>query len=80
MGKDGKDAALMAYNDAQFHEEDWRAIQTIHQSSKLADTSYVHLFPQQTTVDSPFFSKIGKYGVGFRACYHVRRSAFAPRH
>jgi len=39
MGKDGKDPALMAYNDAQFHEEDWRAIQTIHQSSKLADTS-----------------------------------------
>ncbi|KAF8638386.1 hypothetical protein AX17_002247 [Amanita inopinata Kibby_2008] len=46
--------ALLAYNDATFHEADWEAIQSIHQSSKRADTS-----------------KIGKYGVGFRACYHI---------
>ncbi|KAF8330997.1 hypothetical protein F5887DRAFT_76594 [Amanita rubescens] len=50
----GKDPALIAYNDSQFQEEDWKAIQTIHKSSKREDTS-----------------KIGKYGVGFRACYHV---------
>ncbi|PFH47866.1 hypothetical protein AMATHDRAFT_6333 [Amanita thiersii Skay4041] len=46
--------SLIAYNNAQFNERDWEAIQSIHQSSKRADTS-----------------KIGKYGVGFRACYHV---------
>ncbi|KAK2459819.1 hypothetical protein APHAL10511_008140 [Amanita phalloides] len=50
----GKHPALMAYNDSEFHEDDWKAIQSIHQSSKKADTS-----------------KIGKYGVGFRACYHI---------
>ncbi|KAF8621710.1 hypothetical protein AX15_007571 [Amanita polypyramis BW_CC] len=50
----GKDPALIAYNDAQFYDDDWKAIQSIHQSSKKQDTS-----------------KIGKYGVGFRACYHI---------
>ncbi|KAF8330989.1 hypothetical protein F5887DRAFT_1287046 [Amanita rubescens] len=54
MGKNGEDSAIMAYNDSQFREEDWNAIQIIHESSKRADTS-----------------KIGKYGLGFRACYHV---------
>ncbi|KAF8344477.1 hypothetical protein F5887DRAFT_1075526 [Amanita rubescens] len=54
MGENGEDSALMAYNNSQFCEEDWNAIQVIHESSKRADTS-----------------KIGKYGVGFRACYHV---------
>ncbi|KAF8318358.1 hypothetical protein F5887DRAFT_928554, partial [Amanita rubescens] len=50
----GKDPALLAYNNSQFQEVDWEAIQTIHTSAKRADTS-----------------KIGKYGVGFRACYHI---------
>jgi hypothetical protein len=30
------------------------------------------LFPH-SAVANLFFSKIGKYGVGFRACYHVSR-------
>ncbi|KIL60445.1 hypothetical protein M378DRAFT_82133 [Amanita muscaria Koide BX008] len=46
--------AFIAYNDSEFQEPDWEAIQSIHESSKQADTS-----------------KIGKYGVGFRACYHI---------
>ncbi|KAM6499265.1 hypothetical protein JOM56_004773 [Amanita muscaria] len=50
----GVQPALMAYNDSEFQEADWEAIQSIHESSKRADTS-----------------KIGKYGVGFRACYHI---------
>lgn len=33
--------ALLAYNDALFHDDDWKALQTIHQSSKKMDTSYV---------------------------------------
>ncbi len=68
----GKDPALIAYNDSQFQEEDWKAIQTIHKSSKREDTSYDRLLPQSVIVNFNFFSKIGKYGVGFRACYHVR--------
>ncbi len=63
----GKDPALMAYNDSQFQEVDWEAIQTIHTSAKRADTSWIYPFPQSITADI-FFSKIGKYGVGFRAC------------
>ncbi|KIL64220.1 hypothetical protein M378DRAFT_163460 [Amanita muscaria Koide BX008] len=51
---DKDNPALVAYNDSEFLEPDWQAIQSIHQSSKKADTS-----------------KIGKYGVGFRACYHI---------
>ncbi|KAM6499278.1 hypothetical protein JOM56_004786 [Amanita muscaria] len=50
----GVQTALIAYNDSEFQEADWEAIQSIHESSKKADTS-----------------KIGKYGVGFRACYHI---------
>ncbi|KIL60438.1 hypothetical protein M378DRAFT_46493, partial [Amanita muscaria Koide BX008] len=50
----GVQPALMAYNDSEFQEADWEAIQSIHECSKRADTS-----------------KIGKYGVGFRACYHI---------
>ncbi|KAF8629294.1 hypothetical protein AX15_003527 [Amanita polypyramis BW_CC] len=50
----GESPALVAYNDAQFRDDDWKAIQSIHESSKKADTS-----------------KIGKYGEGFRACYHI---------
>ncbi|KXN87239.1 Sacsin [Leucoagaricus sp. SymC.cos] len=47
-------AALLAYNDALINNEDWKALQNIHQSSKTTDTS-----------------KIGKYGIGFRSCYHI---------
>ncbi|TFK35891.1 hypothetical protein BDQ12DRAFT_267709 [Crucibulum laeve] len=46
--------AFLAYNNALFVDEDWRALQNIHRSSKKADTS-----------------KIGKYGIGFRSCFHV---------
>jgi len=46
--------ALLGYSDKPFSEEDWRALQNIHRSSKKNDAS-----------------KIGKYGVGFRSCYHV---------
>jgi sacsin len=31
--------ALLAYNDAIVLEEDWKALQNIHRSSKTADTS-----------------------------------------
>ncbi|KIL57832.1 hypothetical protein M378DRAFT_62212, partial [Amanita muscaria Koide BX008] len=51
---DRDNPALVAYNDSEFREPDWQAIQSIHQSSKKADTS-----------------KIGKYGVGFRAFYRI---------
>ncbi|KIL57836.1 hypothetical protein M378DRAFT_87361, partial [Amanita muscaria Koide BX008] len=51
---DKDNPALVAYNTSEFLEPDWQAIQSIHQSSKKADTS-----------------KIGKYGVGFRAFYHI---------
>ncbi|KAF5349962.1 hypothetical protein D9756_009229 [Leucocoprinus leucothites] len=46
--------ALLAYNDELIQDEDWSALQNIHRSSKIADTS-----------------KIGKYGIGFRSCYHI---------
>ncbi|TCD64785.1 hypothetical protein EIP91_003622 [Steccherinum ochraceum] len=51
---DAQGPALLAYNNAQFLNEDWVALQRIHQSSKRTDTS-----------------KIGKYGIGFRSCYHI---------
>ncbi|KAG7085715.1 hypothetical protein E1B28_003259 [Marasmius oreades] len=46
--------ALLAYNDSEFQEQDWGALQTVHSSSKRDDPS-----------------KIGKYGIGFRSCYHI---------
>ncbi|XP_006457065.1 hypothetical protein AGABI2DRAFT_181424 [Agaricus bisporus var. bisporus H97] len=46
--------ALLAYNNALIQDSDWTALQNIHKSSKVTDTS-----------------KIGKYGIGFRSCYHV---------
>ncbi|KAH8096577.1 hypothetical protein BXZ70DRAFT_991302 [Cristinia sonorae] len=51
---DAQGPALLAYNNSTFSEDDWVALQRIHQSSKRADTS-----------------KIGKYGIGFRSCYHI---------
>lgn len=70
---DAQGPALLAYNSSDFSAADWAAIQSIYKSSKVTDTSYVY--------NGPIFSphlivyprrKIGKYGVGFRACYHVR--------
>ncbi|KAF9267247.1 hypothetical protein L218DRAFT_895575 [Marasmius fiardii PR-910] len=46
--------ALLAYNNSEFLDEDWKALRTVHSSSKRSDTS-----------------KIGKYGIGFRSCYHI---------
>ncbi|KAJ7217098.1 hypothetical protein GGX14DRAFT_602035, partial [Mycena pura] len=46
--------ALLAINDTLFSEEDWKAISTLHSSSKTADET-----------------KIGKFGIGVRACYHI---------
>ncbi|KAJ7172033.1 hypothetical protein C8R46DRAFT_1084593 [Mycena filopes] len=46
--------ALLAVNDTLFSESDWKAISTLHSSSKTADES-----------------KIGKFGIGVRACYHI---------
>ncbi|KAF7311321.1 hypothetical protein MKEN_01033800 [Mycena kentingensis (nom. inval.)] len=46
--------ALMAINDTLFSEDDWKAISTLHGSSKTADET-----------------KIGKFGIGVRACYHI---------
>jgi glutamine phosphoribosylpyrophosphate amidotransferase len=38
--------ALIAYNDAVFHQTDWEALQAMYQSSKKKDTSFV--FPLYT--------------------------------
>ncbi|KAJ7481162.1 hypothetical protein B0H11DRAFT_1915712 [Mycena galericulata] len=46
--------ALLAINDTLFSESDWRAISTLHSSSKTTDET-----------------KIGKFGIGVRACYHI---------
>ncbi|KAJ7024296.1 hypothetical protein C8F04DRAFT_163783 [Mycena alexandri] len=46
--------ALLAVNDTLFSESDWKAISTLHSSSKTTDET-----------------KIGKFGIGVRACYHI---------
>ena len=46
--------ALLAYNDAQFRDEDWEGIQNLQRSVKAED---------------PF--KVGKFGIGFNAVYHI---------
>ncbi|KAJ2913096.1 hypothetical protein MD484_g7329, partial [Candolleomyces efflorescens] len=46
--------ALLAFNNATFSAEDWKALQNISRSSKREDTS-----------------KIGKFGIGIRSCYHI---------
>ncbi|KAJ7629420.1 hypothetical protein DFH06DRAFT_1338309 [Mycena polygramma] len=61
--------SLLAYNDAQFSDDDWEALQSIHRSSKKTDTSQVFYLvtAPQLTGSIP----AGKYGIGFRSCYHV---------
>ncbi|KAJ7461551.1 hypothetical protein FB451DRAFT_1497484 [Mycena latifolia] len=46
--------ALLAVNDTLFSDSDWKAISTLHSSSKTTDET-----------------KIGKFGIGVRACYHI---------
>ncbi|KAJ7161471.1 hypothetical protein C8R43DRAFT_336009 [Mycena crocata] len=46
--------SLLAVNDTLFSDSDWKAISTLHSSSKTADET-----------------KIGKFGIGVRACYHI---------
>ena len=46
--------ALLAYNDAQFTDKDWKGIQDLQCSVKAED---------------PF--KVGKFGIGFNAVYHI---------
>ncbi|KAJ7085659.1 hypothetical protein B0H15DRAFT_950794 [Mycena belliarum] len=46
--------ALLAINDTLFSDSDWKAISTLHSSSKVNDET-----------------KIGKFGIGVRACYHI---------
>jgi hypothetical protein len=41
--KNTQGPALLAFNDALFSEADWKALQSIHKSSKKADTTFVYL-------------------------------------
>ncbi|KAF8330977.1 hypothetical protein F5887DRAFT_1081416 [Amanita rubescens] len=60
----------MAYNDSQFQKEDWKAIQSIHESSKKADVSKMgkygvgfwvcyHVTDQPQILSGPSFALLG---------------------
>lgn len=64
--------ALLAYNDAEFDDGDWHALQYAHESSKADDLSYVFGITSRIFCLTCFpRSKIGKFGVGFRSLFHV---------
>jgi hypothetical protein len=64
--------ALLAYNNALFKDVDWTSLQALHQSCKRTDTSYVLATSCGSILSHRAARrKIGKYGMGFRSCYHV---------
>lgn len=68
---DTKGPALLAINNKTFSSADWHHIILIQDSSKRLDTSWVLLVYSHSHSTEGFHSKIGKYGLGFRSCYHV---------